>query len=101
MEISNVAKRHEGSYRCVATNDGKMRTSRDAQLKISPENSVGNEFSEPYFVLEPRGDVVNEGEVVVLECLVNGWPRPDVRWLKGSETVPADGDRVSFVAFAK
>ncbi|VDK69307.1 unnamed protein product, partial [Onchocerca ochengi] len=54
----------------------------------------GNEFSEPYFVLEPRGDVINEGGSVVLECLVNGWPRPDVRWLKGAETISITGDRM-------
>uniref|UniRef100_A0A158Q735 Neogenin-like n=1 Tax=Elaeophora elaphi TaxID=1147741 RepID=A0A158Q735_9BILA len=85
---------HEGAYRCVATNEGKTRASRDAQLTIKPENSVDNEFSEPYFVLEPRGDVVNEGQSVILECLVNGWPRPDVRWLKGAETISITGDRM-------
>ncbi|CAG9536052.1 unnamed protein product [Cercopithifilaria johnstoni] len=94
LEISSVLPRHEGAYRCVATNEGKTRASRDAQLTIKPENSVGNEFSEPYFVLEPRSDVINEGESVVLECLVNGWPRPDVRWLKGAETVSITGDRM-------
>lgn len=50
-------------------------------------------------MLEPRGNVANEGELVVLECLVNGWPRPDVRWLKGSESISADGDRVSSTIF--
>ncbi|KAM3720689.1 Netrin receptor [Dirofilaria immitis] len=94
LEISSVLPRHEGAYRCVATNEGKTRASRDAQLMIKPENSVGNEFSEPYFVLEPRGDVINEGESVILECLVNGWPRPDVRWLKGAETISINGDRM-------
>ncbi|EJD75220.1 immunoglobulin I-set domain-containing protein [Loa loa] len=92
LEISSVLPKHEGAYRCVATNEGKTRSSRDAQLTIKPENSVDNEFSEPYFILEPRGDVVKEGESVVLECLVNGWPRPDVRWLKGAETISITGD---------
>lgn len=39
LEISNVLPRHEGAYRCVATNEGKTRASRDAQLIIMPENS--------------------------------------------------------------
>uniref|UniRef100_A0A158PQE6 Neogenin-like protein n=1 Tax=Brugia pahangi TaxID=6280 RepID=A0A158PQE6_BRUPA len=94
LEISSVLPKHEGAYRCVATNEGKTRASRDAQLTIKPENSVGNEFSEPNFILEPRGDVVNEGGSVVLECLVNGWPRPNVRWLKGAETISLTGDRI-------
>uniref|UniRef100_A0A915Q3T3 Neogenin n=1 Tax=Setaria digitata TaxID=48799 RepID=A0A915Q3T3_9BILA len=99
LEISSVLPRHEGAYRCVATNEGKTRASPDAQLTIKPENSVANEFSEPYFVLEPRGDVVNEGESVVLECLVNGWPRPDIRWLKGAETISVSGERVAIIIF--
>lgn len=57
---------------------------------------VGNEFSEPSFALEPRSEVVDEGNSIVLECLVNGWPKPNVRWLLGSETISADGDRVCF-----
>uniref|UniRef100_A0A914S5U3 Ig-like domain-containing protein n=1 Tax=Parascaris equorum TaxID=6256 RepID=A0A914S5U3_PAREQ len=97
LEISNVQPRHEGSYKCVAKNGDKSRSSRDAKLTISPENngfSVGNQFTEPSFVLEPRGEVLQEGESIVLECLANGWPRPEVRWLKGSQAVSADGDRV-------
>ncbi|VDK77158.1 unnamed protein product [Litomosoides sigmodontis] len=94
LEISSALPRHEGAYRCVATSEGKTRASRDAQLTIKPENSVGNEFSKPFFVLKPRSKVVSEGESVVLECLVNGWPRPDVRWLKGAEIISATEDRI-------
>uniref|UniRef100_F1KRH1 Netrin receptor DCC n=1 Tax=Ascaris suum TaxID=6253 RepID=F1KRH1_ASCSU len=94
LEISNVQPRHEGSYKCVAKNGDKSRTSRDAKLTISPENNVGNQFTEPSFVLEPRGEVLQEGESIVLECLANGWPRPEVRWLKGSQAISADGDRI-------
>lgn len=48
-------------------------------------------------MLKPRGGVVNEGDAIVLECLVNGWPRPNVKWLKESETITADGDRVKLL----
>lgn len=61
---------------------------------------MSNEFLEPNFELKPRDDVVNEGKSVVLECLVNGWPKPDVRWLKGSDTISVTEDRVSIVIVA-
>lgn len=41
LEISSALPGHEGAYRCVATNEGKTRASRDAQLTIKPENSGG------------------------------------------------------------
>ncbi|VDK49439.1 unnamed protein product [Anisakis simplex] len=94
LEIGNVQSRHEGKYKCVAKNADKSRISRDAKLSIRPENNVGNEFSEPSFALEPRGEVLDEGDSIVLECLANGWPKPDVRWLKGSQAISADGDRI-------
>uniref|UniRef100_A0A183TZB1 Ig-like domain-containing protein n=1 Tax=Toxocara canis TaxID=6265 RepID=A0A183TZB1_TOXCA len=94
LEIGSVQSRHEGNYKCVAKNGDKSRTSHEAKLTIRPENNVGNEFTEPSFALEPRGEVLDEGDSIVLECLANGWPRPDVRWLKGSQAISADGDRI-------
>lgn len=35
-------------------------------------------------VLEPRSQVVNEGDNIVLECMANATPKPKVRWLHGS-----------------
>lgn len=39
LEISSVLPKHKGHYHCVATNEGKSRTSNDARLMIKPESS--------------------------------------------------------------
>lgn len=52
LEISSVLPRHEGAYRCVATNEGKTRASRDAQLTIKPENSGNSSDLLIYTVVE-------------------------------------------------
>lgn len=36
----------------------------------------------PEFEIRPQGVVVNEGGSIVLECAANGYPSPQIQWLK-------------------
>lgn len=94
LEISNVRPRHEGEYRCEVSTAGRNRSSQAATLSISSATGSSEWSKELHVVLAPRGQSVDEGGSLVLECLAAGQPTPDVTWLKDGTTLAVDGDRV-------
>jgi hypothetical protein len=56
-----------------------------------------DDATEPTFALEPTAQVLIEGETCLLECLANGVPQPEVRWLKEDKAVHIDNDRIRIV----
>lgn len=55
------------------------------------------DVTEPVFVLEPTGQVLMEGDSALLECVANGYPSPEIRWLKEDKVVSVDDDRIKHV----
>lgn len=47
-----------------------------------PSVLVMGELIEPKFEMQPKGQVIKAGEILVLECAANGQPEPDIRWTK-------------------
>lgn len=41
----------------------------------------------PHFLLQPRSQIVDEGQNVMFTCEVAGEPSPEVEWLKDNMTV--------------
>jgi hypothetical protein len=54
-------------------------------------------FSEPpKFKIEPKNTTVNEGDIMIMNCIAEGEPLPDVAWQRGwTEIVP--GGRISIL----
>uniref|UniRef100_A0A915DZZ9 Uncharacterized protein n=1 Tax=Ditylenchus dipsaci TaxID=166011 RepID=A0A915DZZ9_9BILA len=73
IEGSKMVKKasHTGSYKCIARNGAKSRTSQIATVEVVQGSSDIGAIS---LVLEPRSQVVRLGDSFVLECLVNGFP---------------------------
>jgi hypothetical protein len=94
LEIANAQRRHSGTYKCIARNGDRSRTSQTATLDVIDGSSDIGAIS---IVLEPLSQTINEGESFLLECLSNGFPKPNIRWLLGSTAVVEDGERVKRV----
>ena len=96
LEIRSAQTKHEGNYKCVVRVSGSVKQSKEVPLEVV--NSAV-ELLPIQFVFEPKKQASgNIGENVILECLVNGSPRPRIRWLK--DTFPIDDDedgRIKFV----
>jgi len=92
LTISNINHKHAGNYKCIARNGNKERTSQVAHLDVSDGDNGAISFA-----LEPRGQVITSGESFILECLVNGHPKPRVRWLHASSPVVEDGSHIKRV----
>uniref|UniRef100_A0A1I7ZQQ0 Down syndrome cell adhesion molecule-like protein Dscam2 n=1 Tax=Steinernema glaseri TaxID=37863 RepID=A0A1I7ZQQ0_9BILA len=93
LEISDAQFQHKGSYHCVARNGDSSKKSQVATLEVAEDTRMA--VSEPpRFVIEPQSRVVVEGQAVILECVANGWPKTNVKWLKDSSTVELGSDRI-------
>lgn len=44
-------------------------------------------FQNPSFLTESTSKTVNEGGTVVLECVANGNPKPQIKWLRNGEDI--------------
>uniref|UniRef100_A0A914WAK2 Neogenin n=1 Tax=Plectus sambesii TaxID=2011161 RepID=A0A914WAK2_9BILA len=96
LEIVNVEDKHAGVYKCEAKNSDKARFSSEGKLTVVAAEDP-TDVAEPVFVLEPTGQVVMEGDSAVLECVANGFPIPEIRWLKEDKAVTVDDDRIKLV----
>ncbi|WKX89970.1 hypothetical protein Q1695_009091 [Nippostrongylus brasiliensis] len=96
LEIGSVHSRHEGEYKCVVERAGKRRTSLVGRLRI--ESDV---FPQDLtFISSPRVQTANEGDDVILECVVSSKSPTEVRWLKDTRQVVVDGVRLRRVGIS-
>lgn len=45
------------------------------------------QFQPPIFLTESTSKTVNEGETVTLDCVANGNPKPQIKWLRNGEDI--------------
>jgi hypothetical protein len=81
MQITNVTKKQEGKYRCIATNK-QGETILPIKLKVRTGEKEKPEILEPL-----NNTVVREGETVTFTTQIIGTPTPKVQWFKNGEEI--------------
>lgn len=83
LTITNVSRKDNGAYQCVASNQIDNATSHAAivTVQFAPEISQS-----------PSNAVKVEGKTVVFSCVVAGYPEPDVAWTKNGVKLNASGN---------
>uniref|UniRef100_A0A3P9MQ39 Immunoglobulin superfamily, DCC subclass, member 4 n=1 Tax=Oryzias latipes TaxID=8090 RepID=A0A3P9MQ39_ORYLA len=78
LQILEVTKQDEGSYRCVASNSAGRETSDEARLTVT---TGSNEALGPLVIVaRPQNVTVVLGHPAVMECMAQGLPKPIVSW---------------------
>ncbi|XP_076763547.1 neogenin protein frazzled [Xylocopa sonorina] len=91
LEIDDVRMHDIGSYRCNVSSYGQYRLSNKAQLGLLTSD-IDQESTPPVFIAKPLRQEAVEGSTITLECAVNGYPKPNILWLK-------DGVAIDLVSF--
>ncbi|XP_022800131.1 hemicentin-1-like [Stylophora pistillata] len=83
LTITNVSRKDNGAYQCVASNQIDNATSHAAivTVQFAPEISQS-----------PSNAVKVEGKTVVFSCVVAGYPEPDVAWTKNEVKLNASAN---------
>ncbi|PAV70289.1 hypothetical protein WR25_20185 [Diploscapter pachys] len=77
LTIDPVKEEDTGRYTCTATNEfGQASTS--AFFRVI---KVEKEAAPPKFITTLRDQEAKEGDVITVECEVEGWPEPELLWL--------------------
>ncbi|XP_016957422.1 neogenin isoform X3 [Drosophila biarmipes] len=83
LEIDEVGASDRGSYQCNVTSGSFSRLSSKTNLNIKKANEPGAENAvAPSFLVGPSPKTVREGETVTLDCVANGVPKPQIKWLR-------------------
>lgn len=48
----------------------------------------------PVFLTDSSSQIVREGDTVTLECISNGFPRPQIKWLRNGEDIDIKYERI-------
>ncbi|KAI3379405.1 hypothetical protein SNEBB_010472 [Seison nebaliae] len=71
----------------------KIDDEKRAEAKKEPEPVVANEKEEPpKFSQHLTSRTINEGEEMILSCVVTGNPTPEIVWLRNDKEVPDNPD---------
>lgn len=54
------------------------------------------QFQAPTFLTEPMSKTANEGETVTLDCVANGNPKPQIKWLRNGEDIEINESNPKF-----
>ncbi|KAK7094973.1 hypothetical protein V1264_006443 [Littorina saxatilis] len=81
LVIYNLLASDAGDYKCIAINDAGT-TEAQSILTIN---------SEPTFLIEPKNQTVDEGDMVTFDCTADGQPRPDMYWWKETTELKSTG----------
>ncbi|XP_017078508.1 neogenin isoform X3 [Drosophila eugracilis] len=83
LEIDEVGPSDRGAYQCNVTSGSTSRLSSKTNLNIKKLTEPGAENAvAPSFLVGPSPKTVREGETVTLDCVANGVPKPQIKWLR-------------------
>ncbi|CAH3163905.1 unnamed protein product [Pocillopora meandrina] len=90
LAITNVSRKDNGAYRCVASNNVGDATSNAAivTVRFAPEISQS-----------PRDTTEVEGQTAVFNCIVAGYPTPDAAWTKNEAELNVAADARLNISF--
>ncbi|XP_065644363.1 hemicentin-1 isoform X4 [Hydra vulgaris] len=77
LYLKNVSRNETGIYECLVQNQLMQKASLQEVVKISYLDQPSIKISTDFMVFE--------GDDVLLECLVSGYPYPSVQWYKDGE----------------
>ncbi|XP_046809643.1 neogenin isoform X1 [Lucilia cuprina] len=85
LEIDEVNFSDRGVYYCNVTSGSISRLSSKTNLNIKKLSETGESATAPAFLVGPSPQTVKEGDVVTLDCVANGVPKPQIKWLRNGE----------------
>ncbi|XP_036331556.1 neogenin isoform X2 [Rhagoletis pomonella] len=86
LEIDEVGIGDRGAYQCNVTSGSVSRLSSKTSLNIKKMTDPGGEtLVAPSFLVGPSPKTVKEGDSVTLDCVANGVPKPQIKWLRNGE----------------
>jgi hypothetical protein len=89
IEICSVGVAHSGQFSCSAANSIGSES-------FSWNISFTEEITTPQLVVTPVNQDVNYGDTVLMVCVANGFPEPEITWSRNGELLdPASSDLIS------
>lgn len=85
LEIDEVNFSDRGVYQCNVTSGSISRLSSKTNLNMKKIPDNGDNPVAPAFLVGPSPQTVKEGDVVTLDCVANGVPKPQIKWLRNGE----------------
>ncbi|XP_055921394.1 neogenin isoform X4 [Eupeodes corollae] len=85
LEIDEIGTSDRGTYQCNVTSGVVSRLSSKTNLNIKKLTEGGESQVAPSFLVGPSPKTVKEGDTVTLDCVANGMPKPQIRWLRNGE----------------
>ncbi|XP_062128868.1 neogenin isoform X3 [Drosophila sulfurigaster albostrigata] len=86
LEIDEVGPSDRGAYQCNVTSGSAFRLSSKTNLNIKKGAESGmDQAVAPSFLVGPSPKTVSEGDTVTLDCVANGVPKPQIKWLRNGE----------------
>ncbi|XP_069946180.1 obscurin-like isoform X5 [Cherax quadricarinatus] len=92
LEISKVSNADEGEYKAIATNklgEGVATINLHFEGKTASDKPKIPDGKAPRFPKKP--EIRQEGDKLVMECVLEANPEPEVTWFKGNEMVQEQG----------
>ncbi|XP_055311866.1 neogenin isoform X2 [Sitodiplosis mosellana] len=86
IEIDELVAADKGTYQCNVTSGTFYTHSSKTNLNIKAGGEP-QQFQAPTFLTESTSKTVNEGETVTLDCVANGNPKPQIKWLRNGEDI--------------
>ncbi|XP_075166730.1 neogenin protein frazzled isoform X3 [Haematobia irritans] len=85
LEIDEVNFSDRGVYQCNVTSGSISRLSSKTNLNMKKMLENADNPIAPSFLVGPSPQTVKEGDVVTLDCVANGVPKPQIKWLRNGE----------------
>ncbi|XP_057701950.1 immunoglobulin superfamily DCC subclass member 4 isoform X1 [Corythoichthys intestinalis] len=78
LQILEATTKHEGAYRCVASNSAGRDISHESRLTVTTGSA--EDLNRVTIVAPPQNATVVLGRPAVMECMAQGQPKPLVSW---------------------
>ncbi|XP_069190632.1 obscurin-like, partial [Procambarus clarkii] len=92
LEVNKVTNADEGEYRAVASNklgEGVATINLHFEGKTASDKPKIPDGKAPRFPKKP--EIRQEGDKLVMECILEANPEPEVTWFKGTEIIQEQG----------